>query len=227
MWWSLGGALLASLGGAPHCVGMCGGFAGAVSERPQWTVAWHAGRISTYVVLGVLAGAIGQQLPTTPRMAGALSAALLVFFALGMAGWLPPLHPPAALVQLAGRLLSARARAGVPGTFAFGAVNGLLPCGLTHTALAVPVASGDPRWGGTWMLLFGLGTIPALLAARAGIRRLLDARPWVRPVVATAVLVSGLYAIQLRASPPADAGIPPCHAAPAAARAGEEAHKPM
>jgi hypothetical protein len=227
MWWSLGGALLASLGGAPHCVGMCGGFAGAVSERPQWTAAWHAGRITTYVVLGATAGAIGHQLPTSPAMSAALSAGLLLVFALGLTGWLPAVHPPAALVRLAGRLLSARARMGAPGTFAFGAVNGLLPCGLTHTALAVPVASGDPRWGGAWMLLFGLGTVPALLVARVGLRRVLDARPWVRPLVATAVLLSGLYAIQQRAAPPTPDGVPPCHAAPVGGPQGEEAHSPM
>ena len=227
MWWTLGGALLASVGGAPHCAGMCGGFAAAVSERPQWTAAWHAGRITTYVALGVTAGAIGQQIPASPGVAAALSAAMLLLFALGLAGWLPPLHPPAALVRVAGRLFSARARAGIPGTFAFGAVNGLLPCGLTHAALAVPIASGDPRWGGAWMLLFGLGTVPALLIARIGLRRVLDARPWVRPVVAATVLLSGLYAIQQRTAPPSAAGVPPCHATPAAARGGEEAHSPM
>ena len=40
---------------------------------------------------------------------------------------------------------------------------GFLPCGLVYTALAGAAASGDIIYGGIFMLLFGLGTIPALV----------------------------------------------------------------
>jgi uncharacterized protein len=45
-----------------------------------------------------------------------------------------------------------------------GMLNGLLPCGLVYVALAGAVAQGRFLAGITFMALFGLGTLPTMLA---------------------------------------------------------------
>jgi sulfite exporter TauE/SafE len=49
--------------------------------------------------------------------------------------------------------------------FLIGILNGFLPCGLVYVALAGAIASGDAISGAAVMILFGLGTIPAMFAA--------------------------------------------------------------
>ena len=50
------------------------------------------------------------------------------------------------------------------GYLALGLANGLLPCGLVYAALAVATAAGDIIHAVLFMVGFGLGTVPALLA---------------------------------------------------------------
>jgi len=49
------------------------------------------------------------------------------------------------------------------GSFVAGALNGLLPCGVTYIALAQALNLGSPVQSGRFMLFFGLGTIPLLM----------------------------------------------------------------
>ena len=49
--------------------------------------------------------------------------------------------------------------------FLIGILNGFLPCGLVYVALAGAIASGDAISGAAVMILFGLGTVPAMFAA--------------------------------------------------------------
>jgi sulfite exporter TauE/SafE len=67
-------AALAGLLGSGHCVGMCGGLVsscflrlGASSRRPATHIAYHAARISVYVVVGALAGGLGEVLTQSGR----------------------------------------------------------------------------------------------------------------------------------------------------------------
>ncbi len=46
-----------------------------------------------------------------------------------------------------------------------GVFNGFLPCGLVYAALAIALIQNSPLESALVMALFGLGTIPALLAA--------------------------------------------------------------
>ena len=163
---TLGGALLAGLVGSPHCVGMCGGFAVAAGARgPAGALAWTLGRLSTYAALGALAGAAGQALPGPTWVGTVVAAGFLVWFAAKLAGLVGDVRFRVPLLAAAGRRLAGRAD--LPGRFAFGAVNGLLPCGLVYAALAFPVASGSAIAGAAAMVAFGLGTAPAGAAAPA------------------------------------------------------------
>ena len=56
-------ALTLGLAGAGHCLGMCGGIAAALNlggeARPGTTIAYHAGRICSYTLLGGTSGRPG------------------------------------------------------------------------------------------------------------------------------------------------------------------------
>lgn len=208
---ALFGLVVAALIGTPHCLGMCGGLAVAGGGRGLEQAAWHAGRIGTYATLGALAGAVGHALPT-PGWAGAVGMVLLVLFAAALAGFVPePAIRWPGLARL-GRWLAQRR--GLAARFGFGATTGLLPCGLLYTALAVPVGLADPLYGALAMALFGLGTVPALVLATTGLRRVVAARPWARKLLAAGVLASGLWSLGFRQAALADVAegeVPACH----------------
>lgn len=198
---SLAAALLAGLVGSPHCVGMCGGFAaacGAPSGEASGLdrAAWHLGRLTTYAVLGGLAGAFGSLIPGPTWIPTALSTVLMVAFALVLAGVVPE---PRLRIPGASRLASlAFGRAGTAGRYLFGVSTGLLPCGLVYAALAVPVASGSPLVGAVSMVAFGLGTVPVLALFTRGVRSLALRELWIRRLLAAGVLVAGLVSVALR-----------------------------
>jgi sulfite exporter TauE/SafE len=50
------------------------------------------------------------------------------------------------------------------GLFLIGLLNGLLPCGLVYLAIAGAIGTGNFYYGIAFMILFGLGTLPMMLA---------------------------------------------------------------
>ncbi|MCK6523635.1 sulfite exporter TauE/SafE family protein [Myxococcota bacterium] len=220
---ALVGAALAGVSGAPHCLGMCGGFAVACGGRPTEAAAWHLGKLTTYAALGAAAGAVGQGIPGPDWAGQALALTMLLWFAGRLAGLLPAVSVPhGPLSRVGGKLLG---RGGVLSRFGFGLVNGLLPCGLVYAALAMPVATQSAAWGALTMLVFGLGTLPGLLAASLGLRRITQGSIWGRRALALVVLLLGVGSIWARptsapVSPDSAASAPPCplHAGPNDAR---------
>ena len=190
-------ALVAGLLGSMHCVGMCGGFAAGCSRARLGLPAWHTGRILTYGLLGALAGAAGHLVPGPAWLPGALASVLLVWFALALAGLVPePRLIPPGLRRAGSHALQ---QPSTTAQFLFGVVNGFLPCGLVYSALTVPVALEDPVSGALVMLAFGLGTVPALSVAVLGLRRFALGTLVRRRVVATLILLTGLWTIWTRA----------------------------
>lgn len=191
-------AFLAGLLGSVHCIGMCGAFAASCARAPGGLPAWHAGRVGTYVLLGALAGSLGRVLPGPAWLPAAIASALLVWFALALAGLAPePKLVPSGLVRLGAR---AAGRPAAAAQLLFGVANGFLPCGLVYSALSIPVALASPVDGALAMLAFGIGTLPALSLAALGLRRALTATLWRRRLFAALVLAAGMWAIWARAS---------------------------
>lgn len=192
----IAGAGVAGLIGSIHCIGMCGGFAVACGGSARGSVFWHAGRLTTYMILGALAGSFGGAIPGPAWAAGVVSTALIVYFAAVLAGLLPEPQIRIPGVQRAATRLVSRPDAGA--RYLFGIVNGLLPCGLVYATLAVPVALGDPTAGAAAMLLFGLGTVPALATVTFGLRKIAFRDVRVRRLLAAGVLLAGLWSIGMR-----------------------------
>ena len=81
-----------------------------------------------------------------------------------------------------------------------GILNGFLPCGFVYIGLAGAIASGDAISGAAVMILFGLGTVPAMFAASVfgrfiniGIRtKLRKATPYLAIVLAVIFIMRGM-----------------------------------
>jgi sulfite exporter TauE/SafE len=175
---------------------MCGSFAILCGGRVSDTVLWHLGRLTTYALLGALAGAFGALLPGPSWVAAVVSLALMLWFAAALAGLVP--EPRVALPGLA-RL--GAAMSGNPNRamrYAFGIVIGFLPCGLVYATLGIAVAAGAPFAGAAAMAAFGLGTAPLLSAVALGLRRVIARDLRVRRLLAAAVLAASLWSVAMR-----------------------------
>ncbi|MER2520587.1 MAG: sulfite exporter TauE/SafE family protein [Bdellovibrionales bacterium] len=173
-------------GSVTHCLGMCGPFvlgqAADQAERelgPRVTLRrlaglallpYHAGRATTYVVLGIAAGAMASTLREAAWFktfsAVMLGLAGLLFLASALYRWgvripLVYLIPPSLLERLSRPLFKSPTGWG---GFRLGLALGLLPCGLVYAALMAVMAHGDPLMAGIGMACFALGTFPALAA---------------------------------------------------------------
>ena len=175
--------LMGLLGSLGHCVGMCTPVTLLLSRparrpedgavRREWLILLHLGRLSTYSLLGTLAGALGQLLrswrPALQPLQGLLALVLagaLVYMAAAVAGWVPPVETLwAGWTGRWGRAMRgalARASPRALHAYGLGMLWGLLPCGLVYAALLLAAGAGHPGWAAAGMLLFGLGTLPVM-----------------------------------------------------------------
>jgi sulfite exporter TauE/SafE len=158
--------------GSLHCAGMCGPLALALpvtgSSRAVYLLgrlAYNAGRVVTYGVLGAVCGAIGQ----TAALAGwqrwlslgAGMAILLGLIASTRIGLAAPVTRAVGSLKTA--LSSILRRRSLGALLVFGSLNGLLPCGLVYVACAGAAATGAIGPGIEHMLAFGAGTVPLML----------------------------------------------------------------
>ncbi len=167
--------LLGLLGSLGHCVGMCSAVVILFDRQPifQNKFAWalaHAGRVTTYALLGLILGAFGQTLWAFDKLQAALSIlfALIAFY---MASAFIGLSPSpeilfSGLTQRWGKAMRGYKPASRLSPYLLGLLWGLLPCGLVLTALVTAIASKSAVNGAINMLIFGIATIPSLFAVK-------------------------------------------------------------
>ncbi|WP_456374425.1 sulfite exporter TauE/SafE family protein [Thiolapillus sp.] len=180
------GAFLMGLFGALHCVGMCGSIMGVLTFSLPRETRQHAGRllgylgyynfgrIISYCLAGSLAGAFGSGLllRVSPQYGHSIlllfATILMVAVGFYLAGWFPGL----AHIERAGapiwRKLEPLGRKLLPvksplQALLYGLIWGWLPCGLVYSALFIALGQGSAFQGAVFMLLFGLGTLPAVV----------------------------------------------------------------
>ncbi len=179
---SLIGAFLVGLLGGGHCAGMCGGIVGAVTmtlpkSRPKigFLLAYNVGRISSYALVGVLAGAIGassfflRHVLPIERILYGLASVMLIVLGLYLAGIWHGVTKLEKIGSIIWKKLQPLSKRFLPVTtvsqaFLLGTIWGWLPCGLVYSVLVAALATGSAAEGGMLMLAFGLGTLPVLLA---------------------------------------------------------------
>lgn len=207
-------ALLMGFFGSPHCLGMCGGLVTAFglsmkdispAKRRALVFTYHLGRLTSYAFLGLIAGLIGTTV-LDPLMTGnniprILLGLVLVFVGVTMLGapflnklerfgmrfwqYLSPLRQKVFPLNTFPRALTA------------GLLWGFLPCGLVYGALLIAVVAHSPISGAALMFVFGLGTVPMLVATHETVGWLRDkiGRFRLRQLNGAVMVLSGLAVV--------------------------------
>jgi sulfite exporter TauE/SafE len=175
-------AFSAGLAGSGHCLGMCGGIVSALalshrnsdaSRRFLFNLLYHIGRISTYSLLGLLAGLVAQAgmidslKPLVKWLflaANLFVAAIGIFTALGVRAFGISALDGSGWGFMKKQLTRLTSSSSVLAAIPTGLLMGFLPCGLVYGVLIAAATSGSALKGGSMMLAFGCGTLPALLA---------------------------------------------------------------
>lgn len=217
----LSAGFMMGLVGSPHCLGMCGGIVSAfgismqsVSKQKRWWLigSYHMGRIISYMFLGLIAALLGATL-LAPFMSSQMPRILLgfaiIFAALLMLG-LPILKNLEKLgLGLWQQLSPIRAKVfpltSTTKALSAGLLWGLLPCGLVYGAIGVAIGMGttgghsanisqNTTSGMLFMLAFGLGTMPMLIATQTvvGTLQRLIYKFSLRKASGVLMLISGL-----------------------------------
>jgi sulfite exporter TauE/SafE len=149
-------------------------------------LAYNGGRLASYTMAGLIAGATGSAATLAehllPIQQIAFVAGTLVMMVIGLQ--MIGVAAISSALERAGQRVwplvqpLARATLGLPGlrgAFAAGLAWGWVPCAMVYGVLALAIVSGNPLSGATIMLVFGLGTAPALIglgwASAQGARR--------------------------------------------------------
>ncbi|MGG7665427.1 sulfite exporter TauE/SafE family protein [Dyadobacter sp. BHUBP1] len=192
-----------------HCVGMCGPIAlalpvheGTRTRQITGVLVYNAGRTLTYAAFGVIIGTLGASLAWLGILRYASMAVGMVMLAyvfwpsvLGQ-----QLHMPLFWQKTIHRLRQKMGlylkRADLPGMLLLGMLNGAIPCGMVYMALASSVATGSTWGGGAFMALFGLGTMPAMLALGIVKQQFTPAlRTRIRKLTPLLVAIAGIWLV--------------------------------
>jgi len=193
---------------------MCGPYVAICAARlaPQGAsaavrilvrVLFNAGRVATYAVIGMVAGSTGQialaaALPFGWSGAVAIVAGLMAgSLALVLMG---VLKDPTRVLARAGvdvlireGLLRAFKAPDLLAPVLLGSLQGAFPCAMVYAAASRAATAGNAATGAATMLVFGLGTVPAIFALStlpAALVRRLHTRRWAGiPLLALAALL--------------------------------------
>jgi uncharacterized protein len=202
MTWVL--VFLGGVAGSLHCVGMCGGFPLALAaatrhDRVRRQLLYNLGRVNALVFIGALSGAAGAALVAAgpvrvvERALAIVAGLFMIAVGAEMLGWLSRVSSAGAALARAtvGRLLGGVLRSrSAAAPLALGIFNAFLPCQLVYAFAARAASTASVGEGMLTMLVFGAGTVPAMLALGVGGAPLL-ARPTLRArlSLASAILV--------------------------------------
>jgi hypothetical protein len=170
-------ALFLGLLGSLHCAGMCGPIAVALPLNSQsWFsrilggLLYNIGRTITYILLGAVFGLAGMGLALGGMQQWTSVIVGIIMILSVLIPRLAPLNKlfikatgpfTGNLKKAFGRLFKERTFTSL---FSIGILNGFLPCGLVYIALAGALVMSHFYQGALYMLLFGIGTIPVMLA---------------------------------------------------------------
>lgn len=203
----LAGIVATSAVGSIHCVAMCGPLVGmhGGARSLRLAAAHSLGRLTTYVLLGATAGALGGALDLAGRVGNVQRTATLLagVLVLGWGLYLLIANKPVvsrggsskfgdALVRI--RHKPPRLRAWLMGT-----LTGLLPCGWLWAFVVTAGGTGSAALGASVMAAFWLGTVPAmvgLLAFAGPVFARLRAR--MPAITAAALIAIGVGTLALR-----------------------------
>ena len=203
---------LMGLLGAGHCIGMCGAFSLAASAGAGGPgrilgrqIAYQGGKALSYVFLAVLLTLVGGwlagagPLPWLQNAVGALVGGFMI--ALGLAYALELRLTPGVVRfwesnRVCGAVSAVLQAPTLWRSLLIGWVNGFLPCGLSLAALAFAASFGSVVDAAGGAALFGLATLPGLLAVTLVGRGVFGrGRRWLLRLAGATLVIMGLLTI--------------------------------
>jgi sulfite exporter TauE/SafE len=133
---------------------------------------FNAGRVTVYAAIGFLAGAFGQialALGARSGLSGAVAIAAGLFVVLFGVSLMGGVRDPGRLIARSG--LDTLIRGGTrsafrappyASAFLLGSLQGAFPCALVYGAAGRAAVAGTAASGAATMIVFGLGTVPAI-----------------------------------------------------------------
>jgi sulfite exporter TauE/SafE len=201
-------AFLLGLAGSFHCAGMCGPLMLLMPSGENNTLRlvisrliYNAGRIITYVVIGLISGLLGlavsmKQFQKEISLATGLLIILITIFSfrrITIANKFTEFITSSFRKRLK-KLYSDRNLFSV---LSIGMLNGMLPCGFVYLAASAAFVSSGVIPGILYMISFGLGTLPMMMTLSlidkifpAGIRKAINRAA---PVIAISLAVFLIY----------------------------------
>jgi len=170
-------ALIIGLSSSLHCLGMCGPIAMSIplNRSSNWnitfgTLQYNLGRLIAYSFLGVIAGTIGLSISNIRwiQLLSIVTGLLMIAIAWHKLFVFNSITQSKLSIRLLHFISTNIARLRRSNHWSkllsFGFLNGLLPCGMVYIGLANAMLQSSPLLGSIAMLLFGLGTIPAMFS---------------------------------------------------------------
>lgn len=163
-------------GGFTHCLAMCGSIVasetiackskcGTSCGKAKFASAtgwdYHLGRMTTYGAMGFVVALLSKQIASFTIWHWVSALMLVVAGVMFILSSLPNCKHK--MFNPSGRL-----------TYVRGVLLGFMPCGLLYAALMMAATTANPLLGMVLMLVFVVGTIPALLVAAVGANMLTD-----------------------------------------------------
>jgi len=162
---------VASILGSTHCVTMCGPIAITVNNSSGYMSLYHVGRLISYLILGALAGLLGEAfLSNNTSLISTISITLISIFFIytgyrlvrGKPLEFLPSKTIASLISKPAKWSLSQSRP--VKSLTLGIVNGFLPCGWVYIFVIGAVATKNPLYSAGILFIFWLGTVPALSA---------------------------------------------------------------
>ncbi|MEY4963126.1 MAG: hypothetical protein RLZZ323_445 [Bacteroidota bacterium] len=158
-----------------HCIGMCGPIAMMIpvdrtnpTKKATQIITYHLGRLVAYATIGLLFGLVGEGFflaGIQQRLSIFIGVAMIITIltperVLAKYNFSKPIYRLISKIKLAlGKQFKNKSYQSL---FTIGVLNGFLPCGMVYVALFGAIAMQNVSLGVTYMLLFGLGTIPMM-----------------------------------------------------------------
>jgi sulfite exporter TauE/SafE len=163
---------------------------------------YNLGRILVYGAFGVIFGLFGKGLNVSgyqqimSLVLGCLVILFLVFPRIFKGIKLAKVVTGKVIQPFKKQFANRFSKSGNSSLFVFGVLNGLLPCGMVYMAAAGALVTGTWYGGALFMMLFGLGTLPAMLGLPY-IGSVLTAgqHKWIKKIVPALTLIFGLLLI--------------------------------
>lgn len=216
-----------SFAGSAHCGAMCGGFVAFAAGAGFRQIPYHLGRLTTYALLGAVAGWVGSGLEDAGQALGlgqiapVLAGLLMVAFGLssllktfGIGG--PGLHlrlPAARFISRAAAQLEEAPR--WVRAYALGLSTTLIPCGWLYAFVIAAGGTQSPLLGAALMAVFWMGTVPILAGMGLLLQKVWKPLEAYRPrISAIALVIVGLLSIAGRLPAPDSKAEHLCHGSP-------------